>query len=182
MGYPVRHERATLSGSACHASRSSNLGPMDSSWVSAGAALLSVLFAAISLWMSRLSKSARSAAEDAESRAARRVEAAESTAAELRRLVDRLSSPALTGETDKTKSGQIIWVTNTTDEPVVVSEVLNRPDFLRLDLEDDLPLTIPGRAHTKMTASISAQFPVPSNLHLRLGDGEESHVALRPRS
>ncbi|MDZ5077897.1 hypothetical protein [Nesterenkonia sp. HG001] len=149
-------------------------------WVSSVAAVFSAAFTVVAWHRSNLSKAARQAADAAEQRANRKVDAVEKQAAELRRLVDGLSRPPLVAVAERTKSGRRIWLENTTDAPVVISEVVNDEDFMQLDIEREIPATIPPGAQLEMRALASMGHTIPSNLHLRIDGNRDVHVPIRP--
>lgn len=148
-----------------------------------GLTALTFLFAVWSWWSSNKSKKARLAAEDAGLKANRRVEAAETTASELRKLVESLQMPPLVATVTSSRGSKHIMIRNTTREPIKFSAVLNQDDFVRLDIDEKLPFTIPPGAQLGVTALGAYGYPVPSNLHLQIQDihGERDvHVPIPP--
>lgn len=146
-----------------------------------GLTVLTLLFAIWSWWSANKSKKAREAAETAEGNATRRVKAAESTANELRKLVEQLSLPPLVATSSKPRSATIIMLRNTTDAPVIVDDVLNAEKFFRLDLETTAPFTIEPGAQYKLVAHAANGYPVPSNLHFQIssnGRQRDVHVPI----
>lgn len=150
-------------------------------WIMVALTALTFLFAFWSWWSSNKSKKAREAAETAEKNANRRVKAAESTANELRKLVEQLSLPPLVATASKPKYSTIIMLRNTTDSPVTVVEVLNAAKFFRLDLETTAPFTVEPGAQYKLIAHAANGYPVPSNLHFQIssnGQRRDVHVPI----
>lgn len=151
-------------------------------WISAGAAIASVFLTGLSWHLSNLSKAARKAADEARDQATRKVDAAEKQADELRRLVKSLSRPDLEASCEREGKGKShIWLRNTTDESITIDEVINEGDFSILAPHADPPFTLPGGAQTEMLAIMAMEYDLPSNLHLRLGDGSALYVPLQPR-
>ena len=150
-------------------------------WIMVVLTALTFLFALWSYWSANKSKKARQAAEKAEANADRRVRAAESTASELRKVVEQLSLPPLVATASKPKYSTIIMLRNTTDAPVTVIEVLNAAKFFRLDLETTAPFTIEPGAQYQLIAHAANGYPVPSNLHFQIssnGQRRDVHVPI----
>lgn len=148
-----------------------------------GLTVLTLLFAIWSWWSANKSGKARKAAEKAEANADRRVEAAESTATELRKLVERLSLPPLKATTVALKSGRKVMLTNTTVEEIIVVELVNSDKFYAVRPLEPFPITIHPGAQTSISVFGSAQIPRQENFHLRLSSsGEERllHVPIPP--
>lgn len=143
-------------------------------WIMVALTALTFLFALWSWWSANKSGKARKAAEKAEANADRRVEAAESTATELRKLVERLSLPPLKATTVALKTGRKVMLTNTTGEEITLVELVNSDKFYAVRPLEPFPITIHQGAQTSISVFGSAQIPRQENLHLRLfSSGEE---------
>lgn len=156
------------------------------SWIEAAAAVLALIFSFFSWLFAGKSAKARKAAEAAEGNARRSTEAAEETAAELRKLVEQLSLPPLVATRGEGRNNDALMLRNTTSGLLVVEQVLNFDSFDRLDLEGGvLPITIPPGAQIVVYPLVSFGSPSPSNLHLRIsgsGQRRDVHVPIPPRS
>lgn len=165
-------------------------------WWASGAAVASVVFAVLSWWRSDLSAKARKeAAEEkrraaeAEERAKRHQELAEEAsrrAAEdlaemkrqtlaLERLVEQNRQPPVVTR----KSGKRWILENTTGEPIRVESIANEELWLRVDVDEGIPFTIPADHGTVSVLPLTAMGRGGAHhFDLQLGDGHVLHVPL----
>ncbi|MEH0058787.1 hypothetical protein [Auritidibacter ignavus] len=145
-------------------------------------AAFSLGFTVFSWYWANKSKAARTKAEEAAQQTERKIAAAENTANELRQMVKTLQGPPLKAVTHKPNNGATtIGIINTTNEDLTLTKVINSEEFVRLDGEENLPITLhPGQQH-QFQALGAYGYPVPANLHLRYlqhGQEQTQNVAL----
>lgn len=147
-------------------------------WVQAAIAVASFVFAAISWWRSNLSKRAREQAEEERLRAEEHAAAARRSADSLASLAASLQRPDLTA----TVAGNRITVRNQSKVVQIITEVINKDDFLRLDPHNPLPITVHPGSLTTFLMVEGHGYPAPAELVLRLADRVEPvHVGLEQR-
>lgn len=178
-----------------------------SSWVSAGAAVLSVLGGAFAYYQAHFSKKAkaevlreRELAEQAEKRAVEaadlaklRLEAMDEQTAVFREQTIQLESIAKAVESGSSALESTVpgvnhayikeigknkfAIINPGDAPLAIEYVCNRNEFLRIDLDDSF--VIAPYAQKTFLALGSWQMPLPENLILdEVGKDQPLHLAL----
>ncbi len=139
-------------------------------WISAGAALLSLLGAGFAWWREHLSREAKKAAEAARDHATSTLTAIERLATEseaqsasLRKVAAGLERPILT----LTRVGERRWELSSR-EPVTIEEFVNSPEIRGFGL--DTPLTLSPNVPATFTARPTLGSPTPPALIVKLAD------------
>lgn len=138
-------------------------------WISGVCAVLSLVGAGFAWWRSNLSAKAKREAEQQAQLAARKIEAAEQQAAklseqvaELRKMRDLLQGPPL----EMFAIGENRWhLTNKRDEPVVIEEIVNEDDFVRIRIG---AMELAPYGATEVVALGALSKPLPTTLLLRI--------------
>ena len=146
-------------------------------WIGAIGTVLSVVFAVAAGWQANRSKKARADAVQAEERALEHLaavkqsaEATQTTAAELRRLADRLDGPPLVAE----QLAEYSWILrNTRNSEIEIASIRNFDEFQNLS-GLDVAFTLPPYG----SRSFLPFGYHPVELVLELVDGSELRVAL----
>ncbi|WP_157875194.1 hypothetical protein [Arthrobacter sp. PAMC 25486] len=154
-----------------------NQGLSTETWINLAFTAAALIFAIWSWWSSNRSKTARVAAEKAERNADRRVEAAETSASELRKLVENLKLPPLVATSNKINSGRVIMLQNTTSEPIELLEILNNEQFYQIRVDQDMPFMIHDHAQARIHVYYAGGMVAGQNLHLLIREsGVERRV------
>lgn len=149
-------------------------------WIAAIAAVVSLLGAGFAWWHSNLSTRAKSEAESAREAAQAYLSTVRALAASTDEQAGEISRVRATLEgapLEVSQESKSRWVVaNRRSVPVVVVEVVNRDDFMRLTF--NTPVTLPPFGSSTITAMGSYGSPVPEDLVLLL-EGEAEPLRLR---
>ena len=148
-------------------------GRMGAEWVSAAAAVLSLVFAVVSWVMKNLYRRARAEAEEASREAAEQLAEAREQTRVMREQAEALKAlaastrkpPVVCRSRDRT--GGVL--ANTTGEPVEVERIDNVDAWMMV--RPDGPFTIPPSGTVRVLALTAHGRPGDPDLRLRLVDG-----------